>query len=170
LGLLAILPGAWSAQAQPPLRVAIVGLVHDHVVGFLRTLPQHPEVELVGIAEPDPALAAKYGKKYMLPQSLFFTSTAAMIEARHPQAVLVYTSIDDHRKVIETAAGYGISVMVEKPLTISLDDALAIRKTAREHHIHVLVNYETTWWARFAASLFTMAIRGQRRSACLRTF
>jgi len=34
--------------------------------------------------------------------------------------------------------------MVEKPLTISLDDALAIRKTAREHHIHVLVNYETT--------------------------
>jgi predicted dehydrogenase len=26
-------------------------------------------------------------------------------------------------------------------------DALAIRKAAREHHIHVLVNYETTWYA-----------------------
>src|SRR5260370_41537617 len=37
--------------------------------------------------------------------------------------------------------------MVEKPLTISLDDALAIRRVARERHIHVLVNYETTWYA-----------------------
>ena len=37
--------------------------------------------------------------------------------------------------------------MVEKPLTLSLDDALAIRKAAREHHIQVLVNYETTWYS-----------------------
>ena len=37
--------------------------------------------------------------------------------------------------------------MVEKPLTISLDDALAIRQTAEHYHIHVLVNYETTWYA-----------------------
>jgi predicted dehydrogenase len=37
--------------------------------------------------------------------------------------------------------------MVEKPLTLSLDDALAIRRAAREHHIQVLVNYETTWYA-----------------------
>jgi predicted dehydrogenase len=151
LGLLFTVPGVMLAQTQPaqpaPLRVAIVGLVHGHVEGFLSALPQHRDVELVGIADPDPALAAKYGKKYALPPSLFFTSMETMIEARHPQAVLVYTSIGGHRKVIETAARYGVSVMVEKPLTISLDDALAIRKVAREHHIHVLVNYETTWYA-----------------------
>jgi predicted dehydrogenase len=131
----------------PPLKVAIVGLEHGHVEGFLSSLPRHPDVELVGIADPDPALAAKYAKKYSLPQSLFFLSTEAMIEARHPQAILVYTSIAGHRKAIETAAHYGISAMVEKPLTISLDDALAIRRAAREHHIHVLVNYETTWYS-----------------------
>ncbi len=137
-----------SAQEQPtPLRVAIVGLVHGHVEGFLGQLPQHRDVELVGIAEPDPALAARYQKKYALAKSLFYKDTASLIQATHPQAVLVYTSIGDHRKVIETAAQYGVSVMVEKPLTISLDDALAIRRAAREHHIQVLVNYETTWYA-----------------------
>jgi glucose-fructose oxidoreductase len=36
--------------------------------------------------------------------------------------------------------------MVEKPLATTLVDALAIRKTAREHKIRVLVNYETTWY------------------------
>jgi predicted dehydrogenase len=127
--------------------VAIVGLEHGHVEGFLAALPKHPDVELVGIAEEDPILVAKYRVKYGLPDSLFFHSLTGLIEARHPQAVLVYTSIGDHRKTIETAARYGVSAMVEKPLTLSLDDALAIRKTAREHRIHVLVNYETTWYA-----------------------
>jgi predicted dehydrogenase len=138
-------PASW-AQEQSPLRVAIVGLVHDHVAGFLAQLPQHHEVELVGIAEPNAALAAKYEKKNSLPHQLFFPTTEAMIEASHPQALLVYTSIADHRKAIEIAGKYGLAVMVEKPLTISLDDALAIRRIARERHIQVLVNYETTWY------------------------
>lgn len=146
--LIAALPGLLSAQAHPePLRVAIVGLVHGHVSGFLHALPRHPDVELVGISDPDPALATQYGKEFGLDQSLFFTDMEAMIKAKHPQAVLVYTSIADHRKVIEAAARDGVSVMVEKPLTISTDDALAIRRAAREHHIHVLVNYETTWYS-----------------------
>ncbi|HEY1985437.1 MAG TPA: Gfo/Idh/MocA family oxidoreductase [Terracidiphilus sp.] len=137
-----------KAQQQPaPLRVAIVGLVHDHVAGFLAQLPKHHEVELVGIAESNPALIAKYEKRNSLPHSLFYPTTEAMIEAQHPQALLVYTSIADHRKAIETAGKYNLAVMVEKPLTISLDDALAIRRVAREHHIQVLVNYETTWYA-----------------------
>ncbi len=149
---LAFLPGGIEAQAPAPLPVAIVGLVHGHVEGFLNALPNHHGVELVGIAEPDRALETKYAQKYGLPESLFFTNADAMIEARHPQALLVYTSIADHRKAIETAAAHGISVMVEKPLTISFADALAIRNLARERHIHVLVNYETTWYAsnRFA--------------------
>jgi predicted dehydrogenase len=139
--------GAGADSAAAPLRVAIVGLAHGHVEGFLSQLPRHHDVELVGIAEPDPALQAKYQQKYALADNLFFKDMAKMIEARRPQAVLVYTPIADHRRVIEVAAYYGVSVMVEKPLTISLDDALAIRKTALEKHIHVLVNYETTWYA-----------------------
>jgi glucose-fructose oxidoreductase len=147
-GMAATAPGTLVAQNQPaPLRVAIVGLAHDHVAGFLKTLPQHHDVELVGIAEADSSLIAKYEKNYALPETLFFKSMANMIEVRHPQAVLVYTSIGEHRHAIETAAQYGVSVMVEKPLTISLEDALAIRRVVRDHHIHVLVNYETTWYA-----------------------
>jgi glucose-fructose oxidoreductase len=134
-------------QAPPLLRVAIVGLAHGHVEGFLSALPKHTDVELVGIADSDPALFAKYQKKYSLAETLFYRSEANMIEKTHPQAVLVYTSIGEHRHAIEIAAQYGVSVMVEKPLTISLADALAIRETARKYKIHVLVNYETTWYS-----------------------
>lgn len=142
-----LLPCLCRGQAPPPLRVAIVGLEHGHVEGFLAALPQHSDVALVGIADSDPALFAKYQKKYSLPETLFYRSEADMIEKTHPQAVLVYTSIAGHRPAIEIAARYGVSVMVEKPLTISLADALAIRDTARHYKIHVLVNYETTWYS-----------------------
>lgn len=135
------------AQSGPaPLRVAIVGLEHGHVEGFLGALPEHHEVQLVGIADADSSLFAKYQQKYHLPAALYFRNEAQMIQARRPQAVLVYTSIAGHRPAIEIAARYGVSVMVEKPLTISLDDALAIRRIARDSHIQVLVNYETTWY------------------------
>jgi predicted dehydrogenase len=129
------------------LKVAIVGLEHGHVEGFLGQLPKHADVQLVGIADEDTGLWEKYGKKYSLATTLFYKSEANMIERTHPQAVLVYTSIGEHRHAIEIAAQYGVSAMVEKPLTISLEDALAIRRVAREHKVHVLVNYETTWYA-----------------------
>jgi predicted dehydrogenase len=143
---LAVIPGAARAQSSP-LPVAIVGLVHGHVEGFLSQLPKHSDVHLVGIVEPDVSLQEKYEKRYSLDHHLFFSKLDKMISERHPRALLVYTSIADHRKVIETAAHHGIAVMVEKPLSTSLDDALAIRRAAHDSHIQVLVNYETTWYA-----------------------
>jgi len=134
------------SQEQHSLKVAIVGLEHGHVDGFLVQLPKHPDAQLVGIADADPVLWKEYENKFSLAESLFYKSEANMIEKTRPDAVLVYTSIAEHRHAIEIAAQYGVTVMVEKPLTISLEDALAIRRIAREHKIHVLVNYETTWY------------------------
>ncbi len=147
LTLLAAILSISAAAQDRPLRVAIVGLEHGHVEGFLHALPSHSNVQLVGVADADPALLAKYQQKFSLPATILYKSEANMIERAHPQAVLVYTSIAGHRHAIEIAAQYGVSVMVEKPLTISLDDALAIRALARKSRIHVLVNYETTWYS-----------------------
>ena len=108
--LLSLAAAAGASSAPTPLRVAIVGLEHGHVEGFLRALPGHKDVQLVGIADGDPALLAKYQKKYSLPETLLFKSEANMIEVRRPQAVLVYTPISEHRHAIEIAAQYGVSV------------------------------------------------------------
>ncbi len=163
-----------AAQNNPaspaPIRVAVVGLVHGHVAGFLPALKSHPEIQLVGIEEPDRALAEKYRNQFHLGSRLFFTSIDTMIQQTHPQALLVYTAISDHRKVIEIAAAHGISVMVEKPLATTLADALAIRNTARQHHIQVLVNYETTWYSsnRGAYDALQQGKLGELRKAIFR--
>lgn len=127
--------------------MAIIGLEHGHVTGFLHAFPLQHEAELVGIVDSNPALRQKYQQDFHLDASLFYNSIDDLLAHRHPQALLVYTSIGEHRRIIEEAAAHNLDVMVEKPLTLSLDDALAIRRTARAHHIQVLVNYETTWYS-----------------------
>ncbi len=75
-----------------------------------------------------------------------FADLDEMISKVRPQAVLVYTNTYDHRRVVETCARHGVHVMMEKPLAVSLDDALAMQKAALAGKIHVLVNYETSWY------------------------
>lgn len=136
-----------SAQNGTPLRIAIVGLTHGHVAGFLPQLASHPEIYLVGIVEPDATLAGKYKAQYHLANTPFYSTINEVVEKQHPAALWVYTATAEHRRIIQDAAAYGVNVMVEKPLATTLDDALAIRKAAHEHHIQVLVNYETTWYS-----------------------
>ena len=69
-----------------------------------------------------------------------------MLTAVQPQAVLVYTDTLDHRRVVEVAARHRLPVMMEKPLAVSVGDALAIKRVADAMQIPVLVNYETTWY------------------------
>jgi predicted dehydrogenase len=134
------------ATVYPPLRVGIVGLVHGHVHGFLDQSRHSPEIEIVGIAEPDPRLLSQAATRYGFDKDLLFANLEDMLVKAHPQAVLVYTSTYDHRRVVEICARHGVPVMMEKPLAVSLDDALAIEKAARDARIQVLVNYETSWY------------------------
>ena len=129
-----------------PLRVAVVGLVHGHVEGFFQHNLQRTDIRIVGISDPSRALFERYAKQFNLGPKLYFAGLDEMLEKSHPQAVLVYTSTYDHRAVVEACAKRGIHVMMEKPLAVSYTDALAIADAAKRGNIHVLVNYETTWY------------------------
>lgn len=137
---------AQTGTAEAPLRVGLVGLVHGHVHGFLEQSLHSPIIQIVGIAEPDRTLADPTARRYGIPQDLFFSDLEDMLVKTHPEAVLVYTNTYDHRRVVEICAHHGVSVMMEKPLSVSYADALAIEKAAQAGKIQVLVNYETSWY------------------------
>ena len=151
--LLAGASGDLLAQTKPatkaeeaPLRVALAGLVHGHASGFFDRFQHRADLQVVGIAEADRQLTSQFAKKYGLAPGLFYSDLEEMLKATHPQAVLAYTNTYDHRRVVEICARYGVHVMMEKPLAVSLEDARAIEEAARAGKIQVLVNYETTWY------------------------
>ncbi|HWJ48964.1 MAG TPA: Gfo/Idh/MocA family oxidoreductase [Candidatus Udaeobacter sp.] len=145
VGVLSLATPAF-AQSHPPLRVAIVGLVHGHVHGFLNQYRHRPEIEIVGLVEPDAKLRSAAASRYGFDASQMFADLDDMIAKVHPQAVLLYTNTYDHRRVVEICARHGVHVMMEKPLAVSFEDALAMQEAAHAGKIHVLVNYETSWY------------------------
>ncbi len=151
----ALVPLLAAAQspASPvagPLRLAIAGLTHDHVTGFLDNARNRP-VEIVGVFDPDPSLRAKYARKYSIPETRFFADLAAMLDTVKPEAVATFTSTFDHAAVVEACAARHIPVMMEKPLAINIAQARAIRQAVERGGIPVVVNYETTWYPSHAA-------------------
>src|ERR1700726_1817528 len=147
--LLSIVLGQFALPATPaqsPLRVAIVGLVHGHVHGFLDQSRHSSEIEIVGVAEPDSRLLSQAAARYGFDRSILFADLEEMLQKVHPQAVLVYTNTYDHRRVVETCAQHGVHVVMEKPLAVSLEDSQAIEKAAHAGKIQVLVTYETSWY------------------------
>ena len=137
---------AWILPSQAQvLKVGVVGLNHDHVHGILNQFKKG-EVIILGIAEPDAKLIARYKKDYQLPDNLFYSSISAMLEHIKPDAVLAYNAIVDHLAVVEACAPRGISVMVEKPLATSVSQANRMQALVKQYHIRLLTNYETTWY------------------------
>ncbi len=142
------------ALAQTPMKVAVVGLTHGHIDGFLNKsalspaggLLHRPDAELVGIVEPNQRLFDQYAAKYHLPATMHFNTIAEMAAKTHPQSVLVFTAPSEHRRIVEESAALGIHVLMEKPLAFSYADALAMQRAATRGHIHVLVDFETAWY------------------------
>jgi len=131
--------------SQQPLKVGVAGLSHDHAYGLMRQYKEG-KVIIAGIAEADTALAARYKKRFQLPDSIFYPTIQAMLQKIKPDAVLAYNPINEHIDVVEACAPKGISVMVEKPLATTVAQANRMAELARKHHIHLLTNYETTWY------------------------
>ena len=138
-------PNSPPGDADDPLRLAVAGMVHGHVHGFLSARP-YDGVEVVGVAEADTALLRRRADQYDIAPDRRYHTLEAMLEATRPDALVAFTHTYDHRRVVETAAPYGVDVMVEKPLAVNMEHARAIRAAARQHNIHVLTNYETTWY------------------------
>jgi scyllo-inositol 2-dehydrogenase (NADP+) len=154
------------AQEPQPLRLAIAGLVHGHVSGFLRSAMTRPDVQIVGVFDPDAALLRSYAERFKLDEAVRFTDLAAMLDRARPQAVASFTNTFDHPAVVEAAAARGVPVMMEKPLAVSTAHAARIERAAKSGRVAVFVNYETTWYPSHG-SLWTL-IKEQRSAGAIR--
>ena len=131
--------------AQQKLKVAVVGLSHDHAHEIMRAF-REDRIQLLGVAEKNPELVARYKKEYQVPDTLFFSDLDAMLDVVRPEVVMAYNPIDEHLSVAEVCLPLKIPLMVEKPLATTLADAQKMARLARDNDTHLLTNFETTWY------------------------
>jgi predicted dehydrogenase len=134
-----------SIAQTTPLKVGVIGLTHTHVHWILGR-ENIGDIEIVGIVESNPELAQRYADQHGYSMNIVFNTMAEMIAAKKPEAVTAFGTIYEHLEVVEFCAPKGIHVMVEKPLAVSMEHANKMAALAKKHNIHLLTNYETTWY------------------------
>jgi len=149
--LIALLPVQAQNNPQKPIRIAIAGMTHAHV-GFILNRENHSDMNLVGIYEPNREMAERYAKSYHFDPKLIYDNLEKMLDAVKPEAVAAFGSIYEHLAVVEACAPRRIHVMVEKPLATTFEHAQKMQSLAKKHGIHLLTNYETSWYPTTAKS------------------
>ncbi len=104
-------------------RIGIFSFAHMHAASYAEALAAHPDADLVGIADPDPArgqaMAAQFGTTY-------FPAAAALLDQALDGAVVTSENVY-HRPLVEAAAGAGVkAILCEKPLATTTADARAM--------------------------------------------
>jgi predicted dehydrogenase len=123
------------------VRLAVVGLVHDHVWNLLphfRALGAEP----VAVVDPHAPLTARAEREFGFPRAL--PDLDGLWELR-PEVVLYCGPNAGSARVVEAAAEHGVHVIVEKPLAANLAQARRIARAAARGGIHVLCNWPTAW-------------------------
>jgi predicted dehydrogenase len=139
------LSAAQAQEPKPAVRLAIIGLVHDHAGGFIPKLAGRRDIQLVGIVEPDHNLAARYAATFHLDAGLFHDTLDDLLAHTKVEAVALFTSPYDHRQMVELCAPHGVAIMMEKPLAVNMEAAAAIAAASEKYHVPVIVNYQSTW-------------------------
>ena len=143
--MVAVFTLSTSHAQNKPLRLGVIGLTHTHVHWILGR-PADNKVVIAGIVESNTELARRYMQQHGLPMHLLYATMEELIEKEKPDAVAAFGSIEEHLKVVEKFAPLGIHVMVEKPLAINMEHAKKMEDLSKKHGIHLLTNYETTWY------------------------
>jgi len=144
-----------NAEAQEtktkPIRLAVVGVTHGHSAFILGRKPVG-DFELVGVFETNKELVNSYASQYSFSSGIIYNDLNKMLDIVKPDAVVAFGSIYDHLAVVEACAPRGIHVMVEKPLATTNEQAAKMEALAKKFNIHLLTNYETSWYPSTAKS------------------
>lgn len=137
--------GSLSAQTKEPYKIAVIGLVHTHVWGHLRTMLDGKDARLVGIADPHQELldeALKAGAQ----KELLFSNYDEMLDKTKPDIVWAFVENNRHFEIAKECAPRHINMIFEKPLASNYEEAKAVASLAGKYHVMVMTNYQMAWW------------------------
>jgi UDP-N-acetylglucosamine 3-dehydrogenase len=124
-------------SAPMPLRIGLAGL-GSMGRNHLRVISEHPETDLVAVADPEPtALAAAVERT----GALGFADPLAMVCDAAVDAIVIAAPTTFHLDLALAAIGRSLPVLVEKPLAATPDEARAIVDAGRTKGVPVQVGH-----------------------------
>jgi len=130
-----------------PIRLAVAGLKHDHVRAVIGLAQADPAVELVGLADDDPANRRAIEDAFGVP--VRYASHRELLDSLEFDVLLVCEAFGDRGEVVCNALRAGKHVFSDKPLCTSEDELKRIAEAARAGNREVGLDLSLRhWWAR----------------------
>ena len=83
------------------IRVAGINFDHFHMGDLLRMAANHPQVEIVGVCDEEPARMRDAIGKFSIPEARIFTDVDACLEKSRPDFVILCPATARHADYVE---------------------------------------------------------------------
>ena len=114
------------------VKIGIIGtgwIAENHIASFL----EMPDVEVVALADIVPGKAEAFAKKFGVEGARTYESDVALLAAEKDlDGVSICTYNTQHAPCAINALNAGVNVMLEKPFTVTLDEAIEVMKAEKK--------------------------------------
>ena len=132
----------YSIDTSKKLKVGIIGtgwIAESHISEYLKM----PDVELVGVADLVDGKAEEFLRKWNAPEGVrVYHSHKELIDNEELDAVSVCTYNMTHAECTIYALDHGVNVLLEKPMCVTLEEAVEIRKAEKRNGKIVSVGFQ----------------------------
>jgi predicted dehydrogenase len=127
------------------LKVVGLNFDHMHMGDLLRRCHEHPDVEIAGICDDDPARMRTAAANFQIPPSQIYTDPHRCLAAVEPDFVILCPATARHAEYVELVAPYRAHLFVEKPFAASLAQADRMIAAARKARRLLAINWPLRW-------------------------
>lgn len=122
------------------MKIAVIGL-GSRGTNYMRIAKffHKKDVEFTAVCDLSKVKVDEIGKKYKISEENRFTDEKQFFSEKRADAVFICTQDGDHYRNCMQALAVNYNIMVEKPLSFSIDECQKIAATAKEKNVYVVV-------------------------------
>jgi glucose-fructose oxidoreductase len=128
-------------------KVAGINFDHMHMGDLLRRVHEHPNAEIVGICDENPARMRAASAAFGLPSERVFTDYRQCLEKARPDLAILCPATAEHGLWTRRVAEFDVNIVVEKPFAASLAEADEMIAAQRATGKLLAINWPTRWSA-----------------------
>jgi predicted dehydrogenase len=109
---------------------------------YVRHFLNHPNAEVVAIADPNPDALTTLCQQQSIPDSVLLTHNWQEVKKiQDLAALIVVTPASTHYSLIEDALNTGYHVLAEKPLTLDAAECVKLTELAKQQNLQLFVDH-----------------------------
>lgn len=126
-------------------RIAGINFDHFHMGDLLRMVWNHPEAEIAGLCDTEPARMDDARRAFGVPADRVFTDPDACLERTRPDLVILCPAAAEHADWTERVAAHRVPVLIEKPFAASLAEADRMIAAMERAGQPLAINWPLRW-------------------------